>query len=166
MDSVKLTKKQKKGLAFREKNRNRKDDPTQDDHAVPIFEDLDGVDVESPPEQTAGPSSLRQTKRKADALEPNVTRGRSKKRPKMETSNDPTKSPDSPQDTGATVTAKDQDRTNGKIEQRYILFVGMCLITFSFTSRMIQSPYSPGNLRFTTTKEQVLKHFSTCGRSL
>lgn len=152
--AVKLTKKQKKALAFRERKGKGKAKATEDelDNDVPVMEDQDAAEaeVESPrvenqeasqAKDAGRPQVVEGKKRKRDAEEPNENVEKPKKRKK------------DPEQAKSTVVegeeggAAENEATDGKKKkkdkpQRFILFVG--------------------NLKYTTTKEAIQAHFAQC----
>ncbi|EIN14028.1 hypothetical protein PUNSTDRAFT_57376 [Punctularia strigosozonata HHB-11173 SS5] len=168
MDSTtKLTKKQRKAFAFRErKTKNKKkesDDP--EEQAVPVMEDQDMAEVETlaPQESLEGEPSRSGTKRShdAEAVQTPKEAGKSGKKRKHdergvveETSavvpnQDPAEAPRSAkkrrreQETTSSADGVEEASNPSKPrKQKYILFAG--------------------NLKYTTTKEAIAAHFSCC----
>ncbi|KAF8078824.1 hypothetical protein FPV67DRAFT_80879 [Lyophyllum atratum] len=159
---AKLTKKQKKGIAFRERKtgKGRSKDEHLEDNDVPVLEDQDTLDVEGAPvemekmvggkeskpaTQVSGSSDPVKGKRKA---EKEVTAQKKRKRDadaEVESveGKQPTKRKKPMDDAGASSEQKKVGpipKSEGK--QRFILFVG--------------------NLKYTTSLEAIKKHFSAC----
>ncbi|KAG6862169.1 hypothetical protein C0995_004251 [Termitomyces sp. Mi166 len=162
--TVKLTKKQKKGIAFRERktgNKRSKDEVhTLEDNDVPIMEDQDALATEGPSvemeEDVEGKKSKSASKvsendnqakgkRKADE-DTNVSEPKKRKRQDADV--------DAPESTDEKPVAKrkkavedagesgQNTKVAAKSKQRFILFVG--------------------NLKYTTTRDAIAKHFAAC----
>ncbi|OCH94745.1 hypothetical protein OBBRIDRAFT_788998 [Obba rivulosa] len=154
---TKLTKKQKKALAFRSrKGKGKAVDAIQDD--VPVGEDQDLAEAEAEDrpledktEREAAPSSTarraeplvednKPTRKRKRAEDEDTTRGADEKQSKTKkkkTSDGKAADPDAP-------AAEEEGKKANKaaVKQRYILFVG--------------------NLKYNTTREAVQEHFSKC----
>ncbi|KAI0375253.1 hypothetical protein BV20DRAFT_960350 [Pilatotrama ljubarskyi] len=156
----KLTKKQKKALAFRErKGKGKAKSFDELDNDVPVEEnqDLAEVQVDEEPGPVEAPAGRAADAKKggaqdADALD-GGNKGKKRKREegnagdaegaKEQKSKKKRKGADGAGvDTGDAAEGDGQEDGKKKVKQRYILFVG--------------------NLRYTTTKEAVEKHFSKC----
>ncbi|KAI0931830.1 hypothetical protein AcW2_000623 [Taiwanofungus camphoratus] len=155
----KLTKKQKKALTFRERKGKGRAKGLNEDNDVPVEENQDIVEAEIPThvvENKAGDKELRRQgdsqnekmvesrefakkrRREDDEKEKGVEKPRPKKRKGLDNEEG---------NTGFDVEAEADQVGNGeqnetKMKQRYILFVG--------------------NLKYTTTREAVQKHFAAC----
>ncbi|KAH0590958.1 hypothetical protein J132_07791 [Termitomyces sp. J132] len=169
--TVKLTKKQKKGIAFRErktgKRRSKDGDGVHDseNNDVPVMEDQDALATEGPSmevEETvekkpkskstskvSGSDNQAKGKRKADEEEGDVS-SKPKKRKRQDADVD-VDAPDSGEEKPVAKRTKSvgdgkesgQDtKVMAKTKQRFILFVG--------------------NLKYTTTRDAIAKHFAVC----
>lgn len=182
MSTPKLTKKQQKGLAFRQRKQvkgSRKDVDREEDLAFPIPEDQVVADQEedqggssdlkrSTGEKTAQvskqdkkgkqkdgtgtgprqPDSAEKSKKRKRGVEAGAEEARDSSPPK------PKKSRRDVQEGSETKAVKGQ--------QRYILFIG-AVPYYSMVLWMSLNVYRAGNLRYTTTQEAILSHFSVCG---
>ena len=139
--STKLTKKQKKGLAFREKKtRKRKgEDGLAEDNAVPISEDQDALDEPEGADTVEGKATIHKTHSKAETVKASEKRktagekmteiqggeGQQKKRKRAATLDaeevKQTAKRKRKMDDGVEVDEKDSTKPT----QRFILFVGM-----------------------------------------
>ncbi|KAG5654716.1 hypothetical protein H0H81_007472 [Sphagnurus paluster] len=161
--SPKLTKKQKKGIAFRErktgKGRSKDGTTLGEDNGLPILEDQDllglevsGVEMEEVESQPPNPTAttcinVRQTKGERKAEEEG-TKAKTKKRKRdadgvddaMDGTQEAKKRTKSMDKAGGPSTNKVVAESDSK--QRFILFVG--------------------NLKYTTSLEAIRKHFAAC----
>lgn len=187
----KLTKKQKKALAFRDRKGKGKPQSFDDLDDVPVDENQDRAEVELGAEADAveapagrAPGAKKGAAQDAEALG-DGDRGKGKKRKREEK---PEGDEEAKEDgagekktkkkrkgaDGAGVAAGDaveEDKEEGKKEegkkaqgkQRFILFVGEYQAgrIGARRSKWLRS----GNLKYTTTKEAVEKHFAKCGKT-
>ena len=180
-NTTRLTKRQKKGLAFRErKHGKRKDKPPgnlDDDIDDASFKDQALVDA--PQDQQASQAGAEpfvwQAGGKGDETQAGrmvVAEKKGKRKVDEETEgtlaeSDQPKSKRRRGPDGRPLHCIEQpvDRVGGgegkegeKTKQRFILFLGMYLVR-----HVLRTPHpSPGNLKYTTTLEAIRAHFSTC----
>lgn len=171
---AKLTKKQKKALAFRERKGKGKAKEDQEEHDVPIMEDQDiaATEVEdSVVENTKADQHddkgraqvVERKKRKRNTREAgdNEAGEGDEKKPKKRK-----KEPEQANDVAgedeenATEKKASEAKTKSK-QQRLILFVGMSIHILLAT--LYALTLYAGNLKYTTTKEAVEAHFAECG---
>ncbi|PCH33893.1 RNA-binding domain-containing protein [Wolfiporia cocos MD-104 SS10] len=133
-DGQRLTKKQKKALAFRERKGKGKAKAFDEDNAVPVPESQDMVEAEM--EGSHGGQSAKKRKREEDKP---VAEDKSKPKKKRKGVEGNDVSTEEEGDAKAKPVGKE---TKQSVKQRYILFVG--------------------NLKYTTTKEAIQEHFSKC----
>ena len=157
----KLTKKQKKGVAFRERKGKHVPKDSLDDNDIPILEEQDAADIEIPAvENTEVEKKTSKGKGKAkakDGGEPEV--GKKRKRQDDEegvTVENDAKVADAAPKSKKKKTVKSKDKDS---KQRFILFVGKSSPAFLSTF----SDLSAGNLKYTTSLEDIQTHFAACG---
>lgn len=184
--TAKLSKKQKKSLAFRSRKGKSKDNvildvPENDllDEDADVGEVKDG-DAKKTVEEA---SKAVDGSKSAAEVQPKTTKERKRKRPDeaatptAETANEMREkkrkkeaksAEDENEDENEDKATFDDDENEAKTEvksvkkQRFILFVGMlveALTDFVVYSLRCQS----GNLKYTTTADVILDHFSACG---
>ncbi|KLO20724.1 hypothetical protein SCHPADRAFT_897983 [Schizopora paradoxa] len=131
-DAQKLTKKQRKGLAFRQRGKGKTAEHETPGGDVPIAENLDDdgpAHHANTNDQPARSSSIVEKQKAEDQGKANVSAKRKR-------SDDAAQAP-SPKKQKKGTSKKQQQQ-----QQRYILFVG--------------------NLKYTTSKEAISKHFAAC----
>lgn len=184
--TTKLTKRQKKGIAFRQ----RKHSKGSKDEAPGIVDDLeDDIDVPSLGRQALvdGTQGLQghqvskealvgkgKARAEGDDANTRVVVAATKKRkagqeaegidkPKPKRRKGPDGGPLDDMEQPAEDQDEDGDRETGKegekAKQRFILFLG----TYDIDRSRGPPHCSQGNLRYTTTPEVIQAHFSTCG---
>lgn len=190
----KLTKKQKKALAFRDRKGKGKPQSFDDLDDVPVDENQDRAEVELGAETDAveapagrAPGAKKGVAQDAEALG-DGDRGKGKKRKREEKPEGDEEAQAKEDDAGEKKTKKkrkgadgagvaagdaveESKKEEGKKEegkkaqgkQRFILFVGK-LQTVCIGALRSQGART-GNLKYTTTKEAVEKHFAKCGES-
>lgn len=191
MTAQKLTKKQKKGLAFREKRtgKTKKNDAAVSDglegNEVPVMELQDEADAQADTDSVEDPSVDKKNKKSSvDDKGKGSAKGKgkasendtpvvaaSKKRPR-EVSSDQEENKESektrkkrkggPDGVGPSVSENPPTQAT-PAKQRFILFVGACL---RFHIVILLSYSDSGNLKYTTTAEAVQAHFAMCGLSM
>lgn len=174
----KLTKKQKKGIAFRErkqgKGKSKHVDREDAGLQVPVEENLDSAEIEDnyveaekvvSSEPSRG-SSRRNGDEKADhSGGGRGTRVVGEKRKREEEGEEDQKESNKPEQkkrkggNGDEKVGEKEEKSQGK--QRFILFVGM----FSEPSydHLRCLAYIAGNLKYTTSLEAIKEHFAACG---
>lgn len=182
----KLTKKQRKSLAFREKKGKGKAAAGDDEeHAVPEADILDTEEVPRPSEDLsevkANKGKANVEKEKGDSGD--RPRGPTKKRKRTEevlgtgdsadtgagkADAEPTKRPSKKKRKESENRIEDDDTKQidekKRENARYILFVGTCCIPHTLVSGLDpRVPILAGNLNYTTTKEAISEHFALCG---
>lgn len=173
----KLTKKQKKGIAFRERKGKGKDAAHTDnmeDNDVPIMEEQDlvpsdvdqlemeAVEVEKKKISASKGKAKGNAKDSVLEVDDGAQKTKKRKRDSEEEVNkeDKVAGSDSKRKKGNdTKVAKTEGNTESK--QRFILFVGMSL-QFFYTG---SNPHGTlGNLRYTTSQDAIVAHFAKCGK--
>lgn len=191
----KLTKKQRKSLTFRQKKGKGKAAAVDDEERdVPVVEnlDLDSEQIPTPKDEEAllvdrpkPPSAVKNGKERdvRTNVEQNTetTRTQSKKRKRLEKDDaaagddDTGRSPPKPKKSRGAPESKDADIDSKEVKEaakgkkpRYILFVGECSTnqTPSYLPVCLLKNPSSGNLKYTTSKDLIEKHFSACGMHL
>ena len=161
---AKLTKKQKKALAFRERKGKGKAKDFDEDNAVPVAEDEDSMGDQAPSGSVETLAEVAKVgERSKEAL------SKKRKRP----GDDANEEKDKPEpkkkkkkdieNTANGEVAQDEKGEGAKksaSKQRYILFVGMCSSCTELVPSLMRYV---GNLKYTTTKEAIQQHFAACG---
>nr|GAT48429.1 predicted protein [Mycena chlorophos] len=152
MSTPKLTKKQKKSLAFYRKGKALRDVPLGDQdlegNSVPALEDQDQADDEAPPVTLALGKELdgkvaSASNGKKKAKDPAAVAEPPAKKRKREQEEAGVEAEPKPKKVKQQTSGGDEEGTSkGKVKQRFILFVG--------------------NLKYTTTAEAIKNHFSAC----
>lgn len=185
----KLTKKQKKALAFRErKGKGKVKSFDELDNDIPVEENQDLAEAEGDEEAPSVEAQARPAastkKGGAEGADTVGSAHKGKKRKRELEDTGDTKDKDVGVEEGDTAKQKAKKKRKGvdgsgvEVEtdesaekgkgnskngkQRYILFIGMLhlLVECHASNHIIL-----GNLKYTTTKEAVEKHFSKCGTS-
>ncbi|KAJ3895519.1 hypothetical protein GG344DRAFT_73036 [Lentinula edodes] len=174
MNSSKLTKKQKKGIAFRSgkgKGARKNDVGTSSNdteyNSVPVLEIQDGLDIEDVemenetvfPEETIkdATASTREKgkgkaiQEKADAVMVPPNKRKRGSEPVMEKVKD---------GEGKEENVPKKKKKGNDEKQRFILFVGRSIIRFSIRAGFDFT--FAGNLKYTTPIDSVKEHFSVC----
>jgi nucleolar protein 6 len=171
--TTKLTKKQKKALAFRERHGKGKGKTVNEENDVPVMEDQDLAEAEVEDSRMAG----EERDQKAEQRVAKVVEGKKRKREEdvLETKDDkrPTTTKKQKVEThnsekangaGEGDEVEPKPKGKGSKQQRFILFVGA---VYAFALAIGRSYYVAGNLKYTTTKEAIQEHFAkTCGMSM
>jgi nucleolar protein 6 len=186
----KLTKKQKKSLAFRERKQGKgksKDAVWNETNDVPASEDQDAANlrggdvekmVEGDEDKGKGPGGM------GDSVAKSVSKGKGKvdktKKRKRDTVSEGDAGADNADaeiekpkrkrkkgvddDEGPEAGSKEAgegEEIKSDAKRRFILFVGMLFLY------LLTSVHSvPGNLKYTTSVETIKKHFESCGESV
>jgi len=138
-ESQKLTKKQRKGLAFRQRGKGKTGENETPGGDVPIAENLDD-DIHANTNDLPAPSPPSPvTQRAEDQGKPKAS---AKRKRSDETGQVQAPKKQKKLDEDNSESPKEQKNPSKKEQQRYILFVG--------------------NLKYTTSKEAISKHFSAC----
>lgn len=174
-----MTKKQKKAHAFRDRKGKGKPQSFDDLDDVPVDENQDRAEVELAPAGRKA-DAKKGAAQDAEALG-DGDRGKGKKRKREEK---PDGDAEAKEDgagekktkkkrkgaDGAGVAAGDavkegakEDTKKAQAKQRFILFVGE--FQAGHTGALLSQEFCSGNLKYTTTKEAVEKHFAKCGES-
>ncbi len=183
----KLTKKQKKALAFRDRGKGKGKAKSFDelDNDIPVEEDQDRADAALYlAEEAAGleaQAGLPKRAKKGGAQAEGESgdqdgqgTGKGKKRKRDERDVEVVKDRDEGEESaapakktkkrkgadGAVVDAGEEEAEGNVKKQKFILFVGRSLST---STTLVHLIVSAGNLKYTTTKAAVEQHFSQCG---
>jgi nucleolar protein 6 len=186
----KLTKKQKKSLAFRERKQGKsRDEHKDEDTGSPIMEDQDMVgctEVQTMEWQAGADDMVAERKGESEDEEQRsdldaqpdpaeVVAGRQKKRKRESESvrNDTVEvegeRPKRKKTKGVVGETGPTGSTKVKtVKQRFILFVGVCSPSFMLCFCLAHCYVAwVGNLKYTTSTEAIKEHFAVCGeRSL
>lgn len=185
----KITKKQKKALAFRERKGKGKgkaqgtDDA--EDNDVPVIEDQDALEAEAeagPVEDAPQPAKHTRAARATDASAVGDGQPKQAKKRKREEDDEAAvgdgqskqkqkkKKRKAGGEDGAAVTEGDDAEAEGSVgegkgkgKQRFILFVGEFIV--ECWMHMLHGHFTcvAGNLKYATPKELIEKHFAACG---
>jgi len=172
----KQTKKQKKALAFRtrQKTSKKKDlDDEQDALDFPIEENQDVAGLADLPLETeevsaGGRSGGRKGKAKDGGQHQPQPEGSKKRKregeevvvekPRKKSKAHPTVSAPGVEDDDGQKVAEVKERAQ---PQRFILFIGT--FGLGLSSKLASFATAAGNLKYSTTKDAILSHFSSCG---
>ena len=199
MDNVpRLTKKQKKSLAFRERRKGKppsssRHEPEMDDTGLPAMENQDVARISSRgveawelaenavhsrrkstkagersgrrkadtgssrqrPEENVGVVAGTKAKRKRQGDQESTTEGQKPKKRKTEWEH------------GDHVegTESEEGEVKAQTKHRFILFLGTSLASDELRLHVSLSKKIPvGNLKYTTSRDDILQHFSACGQ--
>lgn len=159
---AKLTKKQKKALAFRERKGKPKTKDFDETNAVPIVENEDNMEDQTEDNDVEAPAQM------AEVHESSKPVASKKRKRTGEEGNEEKDKPEPKKKREGTEPAAEEDdaaetntQTEKKSKQRYILFVGMSNVIRYILINL--SKIWAGNLKYTTTREAIQKHFAACG---
>lgn len=181
----KLTKKQRKALAFRAKKGKAPqrplplDVPEDDDDDNDDDNTHDNVGQDENTQETGEQDARDKAKKKRKLLHPsdNTSSSSSNVKKKKEKHQASASSADNSEsiakqtdnddaNEGEDNTDKKPNKSSTERNKRYILFVGTYRIIYHDNIHLLhltKNLFAPGNLKYTTSKDAILQHFSACG---
>lgn len=191
--TAKLTKRQKKGIAFRERKHRTSKDEALDTPNIPEDEidvrELEHQTLATPVQdqqvrQVSEEAVVRRGKPRTEDREEAETQVVVAKKRKRKAGEEAKRTPESSEPKpkrrrGSDGSALDdmeelvedhietgeteREGEGEKTKQRFILFLGTIFFVRPILHISLNPPHSPGNLKYTTTPEAIQAHFSICG---